>query len=387
MLLSCLAAETASGQISDEDLRLPISLDADSTDYDGKTSMLMFSGLRLSQGNIGVQADTGRATRLDFEDSTWHFDGNVVIVDAMSGEELQVLPAGVESVSELDFSPDGTRLAAAVTESGALVQVWDIAAGSLVAQPVTDEVFLGADWLDAYSVDFSPDGSYLAATIPPQVRVWDANTFEQVLALPAEESQDDFKELTFTPDGQQLAVRGTFDGLDTVRFYDLEGNLDRTCCEHFWFVWSASIEISPDGSRMVTGGLDQATGEGTVKVWDIASGDELATLEGHPAVVWDAVFSPDGLRIASGSGPDVRVWDAVTYDEMVELNHGDSAVFRVAFSPDGSRLVSTGDIEGLVRVWALDLDDLIQIAEDRLTRTFTAAECETYDIEDCPSLE
>ena len=44
----------------------------------------MFSGLRLSQGNIGVQADTGRATRLDFEDSTWHFDGNVVI-DTESG--------------------------------------------------------------------------------------------------------------------------------------------------------------------------------------------------------------------------------------------------------------------------------------------------------------
>lgn len=61
------------------DLRLPISLDADSTDYDGKSSMLMFEGLRLSQGNIGVQADTGLASKLDFEDSVWQFSGNVVI--------------------------------------------------------------------------------------------------------------------------------------------------------------------------------------------------------------------------------------------------------------------------------------------------------------------
>jgi len=62
-----------------DDLRLPISLDAESTAYDGKSSMLMFQGLRLSQGNIGIVADEGRATQLDFEDSVWHFSGNVVI--------------------------------------------------------------------------------------------------------------------------------------------------------------------------------------------------------------------------------------------------------------------------------------------------------------------
>ena len=61
------------------DLRLPISLDADSTNYDGKSSMLVFRGLRLSQGSIGIEADEGRATKLDFQDSVWRFKGNVVI--------------------------------------------------------------------------------------------------------------------------------------------------------------------------------------------------------------------------------------------------------------------------------------------------------------------
>lgn len=61
------------------DSQLPISLDADSTNYDGKNSMMMFSGLRLSQGQIGVQADSGRASKLDFQDSVWHFEGNVII--------------------------------------------------------------------------------------------------------------------------------------------------------------------------------------------------------------------------------------------------------------------------------------------------------------------
>ena len=86
-----------------EDLRLPISLDADSTAYDGKSSMLMFQGLRLTQGNIGIVADEGRATQLDFEDSVWHFSGNVVI-DVENGH--------MESDSaDLEFSGYELRLA------------------------------------------------------------------------------------------------------------------------------------------------------------------------------------------------------------------------------------------------------------------------------------
>lgn len=81
MLLVATAVSLAPAEspAQDPNLQLPISLDADSTDYDGKNSMLMFRGLRLSQGNIGIQADEGRASKLDFEDSVWHFSGSVII--------------------------------------------------------------------------------------------------------------------------------------------------------------------------------------------------------------------------------------------------------------------------------------------------------------------
>jgi len=69
----------AVAQVGDLDLRLPMSLDAEKTSYDGKNSMLMFTGLRLSQGHIGIEADEGRATKMDFEDSVWRFAGNVII--------------------------------------------------------------------------------------------------------------------------------------------------------------------------------------------------------------------------------------------------------------------------------------------------------------------
>jgi lipopolysaccharide transport protein LptA len=104
------------------DLRLPISLDADSTDYDGKSSMLMFRGLRLTQGTTNIEADIGRASKLDFKDSVWVFSGNVIIdVDAGHIE--------CES-AELSFTDTQLRLAA-ITGSPATFELH---------RPGTDEI-------------------------------------------------------------------------------------------------------------------------------------------------------------------------------------------------------------------------------------------------------
>ncbi len=70
MALAPVAAQTP-------DLRLPVIVDAESTDYDGRTSMTMFTGLRLTQGNIGIVADLAQTNRMDFDDSVWQFSGNV----------------------------------------------------------------------------------------------------------------------------------------------------------------------------------------------------------------------------------------------------------------------------------------------------------------------
>lgn len=75
--LAVFAPGLVTGQIGD--LRLPISLDADSSEYDGKSTMVVFRGLRLTQGSMGIEADDGRANKLDFEDSVWQLSGNVII--------------------------------------------------------------------------------------------------------------------------------------------------------------------------------------------------------------------------------------------------------------------------------------------------------------------
>ena len=54
-------------------------INAENTTYDGRNSMIIFSGLRLTQGRIRIEADEGRATRMELEDATWSFAGNVSI--------------------------------------------------------------------------------------------------------------------------------------------------------------------------------------------------------------------------------------------------------------------------------------------------------------------
>ena len=69
----------AGAQVNDLDMRLPMDIDAYNTTIDGKNSMIIFNGLRLTQGLVSIQADEGRAIRMELEDSTWNFTGNVII--------------------------------------------------------------------------------------------------------------------------------------------------------------------------------------------------------------------------------------------------------------------------------------------------------------------
>ena len=109
-----------------------------------------------------------------------------------------------------------------------------------------------------------------------------------------------------------------------------------------------SVAFSPDGLRIVSGSADK-----TVRVWDVASREELDVLAGHESSVRFVAFSPDGLRIVSGSGTlgaldIVRLWDVASGEELPVLK-GQLRAYSVAFSPDGLRIVS-GNYDATVRV-------------------------------------
>ena len=106
------------------------------------------------------------------------------------------------------------------------------------------------------------------------------------------------------------------------------------------------IEFSRDGRTLVTGNFN-----GTVKVWDTASGRVLRTLDGHTDVVYKGVLSPDEKVVASCSWDGkIKLWDLATGRELRMLTGHTDAIKAVAFSPDGKLLASVSN-DGTLRLW------------------------------------
>lgn len=58
---------------------MPITIDAASSEFDYESSRLVFRGLRLDQGGLGIRADLAETDKLDFDEGEWRFSGNVVV--------------------------------------------------------------------------------------------------------------------------------------------------------------------------------------------------------------------------------------------------------------------------------------------------------------------
>ena len=152
------------------------------------------------------------------------------------------------------------------------------------------------------------------------------------------------------------------------RSQPLSGN--RTCgfrspgIEHFL----TSAAFSPDGTRIVT-----ASEDNTARVWDAATGKEIAVLRGHARSLRSAAFSPDGSRIVTASADQTaRIWDAATGKEIAVLRGHTFSVESAAFSPDGSRIV-TASADKTARIWdAATGKEIAILREARLAATAVA---------------
>jgi WD40 repeat protein len=98
----------------------------------------------------------------------------------------------------------------------------------------------------------------------------------------------------------------------------------------------SNIAYSPDGTTLASGFYD-----GTVKIWDVASGNELRTLDGHTQYVTIVAYSPDGKILATTAYYEpTKLWDVASGQELRSINVN-NGVRGMAFSPDGDILATT----------------------------------------------
>jgi WD40 repeat protein len=229
------------------------------------------------------------------------------------------------------------------------VKVWD-------AQTGQELLSLKGHASIVNGVAFSPDGKRLASA-GNELKVWDAQTGRELLAHQV--ASGPVHRVAFSPDGKRLATHSKD---STVKVWNAQtGQEILTLKANTPPSSIGSVAFSPDGKRLASSCLAStsyavsAGGIGEVKVWDSETGEELLSLKGHTASVNSVVYSPDGKRLASASGNptgrqsgEIKVFDAETGQELLTFKGG-SYHNSVAFSPNGHWLAS--DTRGTVKIY------------------------------------
>jgi WD40 repeat protein/beta-lactamase regulating signal transducer with metallopeptidase domain len=223
--------------------------------------------------------------------------------------------------------------------------------GSLhVREPATgrDRFVLRAEGCHAFN--FSPDGRVLATGYSDgDVLLWDAWNGRELGVLKGH--RHPVKAITFAPDSRSLA---TLDDDHAVKTWSLEVRRltasatlkgDPQFC-------LGPLAYSPDGTTLAAGD-GPANAAGGVTLWDLATRQPRAVLEGHERGVAAVTFAPDGATIASADWSGVvRLWDAAT-GRPRDAFGGPQRVSRLVFAPDGSMLAAAGEGRS-VTLWDLD---------------------------------
>jgi WD40 repeat protein/DNA-binding CsgD family transcriptional regulator len=150
--------------------------------------------------------------------------------------------------------------------------------------------------------------------------------------------------IAFQPDGKLLAM-GDTEG--HIRLWNVETG-EQTATWQGHEDWVRSVAFSPDGRYLASGSEDR-----TIRLWDIKTGQCLKVLRSHTSWLRSVAFSPDSQQLASG-GEDkiVRLWDVETGGLLYELATHSRLVRSVAFSPDGKTLASGSD-DRTIQLWDL----------------------------------
>ncbi len=252
-----------------------------------------------------------------------------------SGLYKQQGVAHLDLVQALAFSPDGDLLASGGYRE---VKLWRRPHGVRRADlPAT------ASAVQAISV--SPDGKWAAVgEASGEIKLWDLATLKDPKALAGHTAA--VSDLEFLPDGLKL-VSASQD--KTVRLWNVADGAAVTQLETPAAV--NALAVIADGTQVATGGADNI-----IRLWSLPAeaGAAIAAVKdilGHvgPVTALTASASDKGQLISGSGDGTIRIWNLADGKELRQSNHG-AAVTALAVRPDGKQLASAG-ADNLIKLW------------------------------------
>lgn len=238
-------------------------------------------------------------------------------------------------IRNVAISPDGKWTASASDDH--TIKIWDLETGKCRAT-------LAGHTNSVESVAITSDGKQiLSGGTDNTLRVWDAANGTMLSGWPA--SKHDVNAIVPLSNGQRAISAGSF-GDTVLKIWDIASRNCLAILEgHSKAV--VSLAVSKDEKRAVSASFDT-----TIGLWSLETNECLKTLQGHSDYVESVQITPDGKIAVSGSNDKtVKIWDLERGACVGTLEGHQAKVHSVAIFPDGNLIASTGFTDNTVRLW------------------------------------
>jgi len=258
--------------------------------------------------------------------------------------ERKILDSAERIIGEIHsvvFSPDCRYFLSGSSDN--TVKLWYTQTGRLIR-------ILTGHRDEVYSVAFSPDGRLIVSGSGDNtIKLWDTYTGELIRTFLGH--RDGVSSVTFSPDGRQI-VSGSRD--NTIKLWETNtGRLIRTFSGHISGV--RDVKFTLNGKQLISGSLYGTTEVNNprnfIKLWDIATGNEIRSFTGEGGYCESITVRDDGYFVSGatwGGTVSIHLWDINTGRKIRSFNDG--GIETVCFNPDGSRLIS-GNASGDIKLW------------------------------------
>jgi WD40 repeat protein len=287
-------------------------------------------------------------------------DYSVRLWDVAAAEETALMEGHEGQIAAVAFNVDGTQVESASYDQ--TLRLWDATSGEQIE--IIDQTADG-DPLDITSLAtyFSADGTHLAyfAGVNYDIHILDLDSQQQFALSAASPELEAIVKRTanirLSEDGYLLLLEEMDAG--PIHLIDLETNLEITSLERAdeESLFFTALALSNDSTMAAA--VDDTSS--VIQLWDVESGEPGPTLSGHEPQnddftlgVYGLAFNPAGTLLASASyDGTVRIWDVVEGTELAVLETGsEGGSGTVVWSPDGT-LLASANVDGSIQLWGI----------------------------------